>query len=65
MCNHEEADTRIILHSSLSINVVIVANDTDVLVLMVNSFGKLQLLSEWQMKFEFPLMLTPEVFVIN
>ena len=32
-----------ILHASLSLNnVAIVANDTDVLVLMVNSFEKLQ-----------------------
>ena len=38
-CNHEEAETRMILHASLSNNnVVIVANDTNVLVLMVNSF---------------------------
>ena len=53
-CNHEEADTRMIFHASLSINnVVIVTNDTDVLVLMVNSFEKLQPVSESQMKFEF------------
>ena len=42
-CNHEEFDTRIVLHASLLVeeNVVVVAKDTDVLVLLVNEYSEL------------------------
>ena len=50
-CNHEEADTRVILHASLSSdNIIVVASDTDVLVLMVNAFAKLQPTKGWQIR---------------
>ena len=52
-CNHEEADTRVILHASLSSdNIIVIASDTDVLVLMVNAFAKLQPTKDWQMRYE-------------
>ena len=52
-CNHEEADTRVILHASLSSdNIIVVASDTDVLVLMINAFAKLQPTKDWQMLYE-------------
>ena len=47
-CNHEEADTRIVLHASIAEeNVVVVAKDKDVLVLLVNEFSKLLPIQEW------------------
>ena len=52
-CNHEEADTRLILHASLqNTNVVIVAKDTDVFVLLVYVYSKLQPCSKWYMKID-------------
>ena len=52
-CNHEEVDTRIILHASLAEeNVVVVAKDTDVLVLLVNEYSKLLPIQEWVMKYD-------------
>ena len=52
-CNHEEADTRLILHASLQdTNVVIVAKDTDVFVLLVYVYSKLQPCSKWYMKID-------------
>ena len=47
-CNHEEADTRLILHAVKSTqDVVIVAKDTDVLVLMVWAFAFLNIKRKW------------------
>ena len=47
-CNHEEADTRLILHAVQSTqDVVIVAKDTDVLVLMVWAFAFLDIKRKW------------------
>ena len=47
-CNHEEADTRLILHAAESKqDVVIVAKDTDVLVLMVWAFAFLDVKCKW------------------
>ncbi|CAM1319293.1 Uncharacterised protein r2_g2746 [Pycnogonum litorale] len=47
-CNHEEADTRLILHAVESKqDVVIVAKDTDVLVLMVWAFAFLDVQRKW------------------
>ena len=52
-CNHEEADTRIVLHASLAEeNVVVVAKDTDVLVLLVSEYSKLLPTQEWVMKYD-------------
>ena len=52
-CNHEEADTRLILHASLQdTDVVVVAKDTDVFVLMVYAYNKLQPCSKWYMKID-------------
>ena len=46
-CNHEEADTRIFLHVSDAVNkgfntLIVKANDTDVLVIAVAMFARLQ-----------------------
>ena len=52
-CNHEEVDTRIVLHASFAEeNVVVVAKDTDVLVLLVNEYSKLLPTREWVMKYD-------------
>ena len=43
-CNQEEADTRLVLHALLSPNdVVIVCQDTDVLILMIWAYSKFQI----------------------
>ena len=40
-CNHEEADSRLVLHAIIDVSdVVVVAKDTDVLVLMVWGYAK-------------------------
>ena len=50
-CNHEEADTRLILHAAASTqDVVIVAKDTDVLVLMVWAYVVLNVEQKWYFK---------------
>ena len=49
-CNHEEADTRIILHAiSNDTPVVIVAKDTDVFVLLLYAIQKCKPTNEWFM----------------
>ena len=40
MCNHVEADTRVVLHACLKhTNCVVVSKDTDVFILMIFSFA--------------------------
>ena len=52
-CNHEEADSRMVLHNCLEdTNVLVVSKDTDVLVLMVFVFVYHQPNKEWFMKIE-------------
>ena len=52
-CNHKEADSRMVLHACLEdTNVVLVANDTDVLVLMVFAFVSHQPNKAWLIKIE-------------
>ena len=52
-CNHEEADSRMVLHNCLEdTNVVVVSKDTDVLELMVFAFVYHQPNKEWFMKIE-------------
>ena len=50
-CNHHEADTRIILHALNSEDeVIVVANDTDVLILLVYTYALHHLSRQWKMK---------------
>ncbi len=52
-CNHEEADSRLILHAILANqDVVVVAKDTDVLVLLVWAYEKYSVTHQWFMKYE-------------
>ena len=52
-CNHEEADTRLVLHAAKQdTDVVIVSKDTDVLVLLIWAFLKHQIAYKWVFQFE-------------
>ena len=52
-CNHEEADTRIILLASQGTNdVVVVAKNTDVLVLLVWAYGHHNIKCNWFIKYD-------------
>ena len=52
-CNHEEADTRLNLHACLQdTNVVVVAKDTDVFVLMVYAYCVQKPAHKWYMKID-------------
>ena len=51
-CNHEEADTKILVHALREdTNVVVVARDTDVLILMVFAYALKNVAKEWYMKY--------------
>ena len=50
-CNHEDADTRLVLHASrVDTNVVAVSKDTDVLLPMVHAYAKIKPNGSWFMK---------------
>ena len=52
-CNHEEADTRLILHSVLlEGDVIVVAKDTDVLIVMIWAYHALEIRYQWFMKYD-------------
>ena len=52
-CNHEEADTRVVLHAFLSDGPVIIkAKDTDVLILTVYAFALKQPQADWCMQID-------------
>ena len=52
-CNNEEADSRIVLHASkCSGNVVIVAKDTDILMLLIYSYSTCEISKEWVLKYD-------------
>ena len=52
-CNHEEADTRLVLHAVMQeSDVVIVSKDTDVLVLLIWAFTNMQIKHRWFYKFD-------------
>ena len=52
-CNHEEADTRLILHALReNTDVVIVSQDTDVLVLMLHAYVVNNVSKSWYMQIE-------------
>ena len=52
-CNHEEADTRLVLHAFLAnSDVVIVASDTDVLILMIWTYHSYNLKFNWYFKYK-------------
>ena len=51
-CNHEEADTKMLVHALREdTDVVIVARDTDVLILMVYVYAKHHVKRNWYMKY--------------
>ncbi len=52
-CNHEEADTRMVLHCCIEdTNVVVVSKDTDVLILLVHAFTVTKPQQKWYMKID-------------
>ena len=52
-CSHEEADTRLVLHALKSdTDVVVVAKDTDVLVLMIWAYEQQNISKKWYMKYD-------------
>ena len=52
-CNHEEADTRMILHALLSEDdCVICSKDTDVMLLMLFAFAEYEVSHKWYMMYE-------------
>ena len=52
-CNHEEADTRLVLHAFLAnTDVVIVSKDTDVMILLVWAYAYHEIKHEWFFKYE-------------
>ena len=52
-CNHEEADYRLVLHALISEqDVVVVAKDTDVLVLLVWAYVHFNVRYKWYMMYE-------------
>ena len=51
-CNHEEADTRLVLHAAMTDSpAVIIVKDTDVLILLIYAMSKL-LTQRWYMKID-------------
>ena len=51
-CNHEEADTRLVLHASMeAADVAIVSKDTDVLILLILAYSKLSVCKTWLFKY--------------
>ena len=51
-CNHEEADTRMLIHALReNTNVVIVARDTDVLMIMIYIYALKEVTAVWYMKY--------------
>lgn len=52
-CNHEEADTRLVLHALLAdSDVVVVAKDTDVLILLIWAYEQSNVGKKWYMKYD-------------
>ena len=52
-CNHEEADTRLVLHALLAdSDVVVVAKDTDVLILLIWAYEQSSVGKKWYMKYD-------------
>ena len=52
-CNHEEADYRLVLHALLSNeDDVVVANDTDILVLFIWTYTHFKVQYKWYMMYE-------------
>ena len=51
LCNHEEADSRIVLHASLEdVIIVVCSKDTDVLLLLSFAYNKILPTNKWYMK---------------
>ena len=51
-CNHEEADTRIPMHAALCSEDVVVAKDTDIIVLLAYAYEKCSSVKQWLMKYD-------------
>ena len=53
VCNHEEADTRLVLHASkVDSDAFIVCKDTDVLILMIWTYSKMNITNNWYLKYD-------------
>ena len=51
LCNHEEADSRMVLHASLEgVKIVVCSKDTDVLLLLSFAYNKTLPTNKWYMK---------------
>ena len=58
VCNHEEADTRLVLHASkVDSDVAVVCKNTDVLILMIWAYSKLNITNNWYFKYDHLLIL--------
>ena len=54
LCNHEETDTRLVLQACLEdTNVVLVAKDTDVLILLIYAYEVVKPKCSWHMKIDY------------
>ena len=52
-CNHEDADTRLILHNfEADSDVAVVCKDTDVLILVIQAYSKLNITNNWYLKYD-------------
>ena len=52
-CNHEEADTRLLVHAlEEETDIVVVSKDTDVFVLLVYAYCKMESTKKWYMKID-------------
>ena len=63
-CNHEEADTRMVLHALREdTNVVIISKDTDVLILLVYAYALKNISKKWFMKIDYDKYINIEKIV--
>ena len=66
LCNHEEADSRLVLHATESATeVVVVSKDTYVFVLLVYAYAKLEPSHHWFMKIDTGRFVHIQVVVNN
>ena len=53
VCNHQEADTCLVLYASkVDFDVVVVCKDTFVLILMIWAYSKLNITNNWYLKYD-------------
>ena len=52
-CNHEDADTRLILYNfEADCDVAFVCKDRDVLILVIQAYSKLNITNNWYLKYD-------------